>query len=139
MAKLNDEIKEILKDSFSVKLLSTSGEDGCPHTVIKLSITDLDDNSLAYMELFESSFSNINMQRNFEDKKRVSVNVFNMKRGIFYQIKGRPTQKIIEGPVWNKFLEETLKILPDAKPVCVWVIEADEIIDENYERRMKEG
>ncbi|MDY6864161.1 MAG: pyridoxamine 5'-phosphate oxidase family protein [Thermodesulfobacteriota bacterium] len=140
MVKLTKELIETLRDSETVKTLTTTDEAGNPHTVFKDTMTALDEESLAYIELIETSHTYKNMLRNYWNKKSVSITLYNEKRGIFYQIKGKPYKWVIDEPLWDQFLDKVWSMLPDADPSGVWIIKPKEIIDQSYEiRRMQEA
>ena len=134
---LPDEVVEILRDPESIKVLTTTDESGFPYSVFKGSLTALDGDTIAYMELVENSETYKNMLRDYWIKKRVSVLVYTKEKGA-YQIRGVPVRFAIEGPIWDKFLDEIWSVIPDADPAGVWLIKAEEIINEDYETRKKQ-
>jgi len=133
--KIPLELRGLLEDPESIKVLTTTGKDGVPHTVFKGSLTALDDDFLAYVELFESSRSQKNMLHNLWFKKPVAVAV--CKGGLAYQIKGEPYRLVIEGPLRDKFFQELWKRMPEVNPCGVWLIRPKEISDESYETQQK--
>ena len=69
MDRLPQEIMEILKDTETIKVIATVGEEGNPHVVMKDSLEAIDEQTIAYLELIERSNTSKNMLRNFWDKK----------------------------------------------------------------------
>ncbi|MDY6862878.1 MAG: hypothetical protein SV062_07805 [Thermodesulfobacteriota bacterium] len=136
MEKLPEEVLDILKGKDTIRVLTTTDEDGVPHSVFKDSLTDLDEEKIAYMELLEISNTNKNMLRSYWDKKTVVVSLLNSAKKISYQIKGEPDRFLIEGPIWDKFLDVTWGILPNSNPAGVWVIKPHKIINQTYENRL---
>ncbi len=129
------EVKRLLEDPESVKVLTTTDKYGVPHTVFKASITALDDDFLAYVELLETSRSQRNMLQSLWFKKPVAVAIY--KKGLAYQIKGEPYRLVVEGPLRDRFFKEVWKQTPEANPCGVWLIRPKEIIDESYETQQK--
>ena len=138
MANLPKELMDALNEPETVKVLTTIGEDGNPHSVFKHSLIALDDETLAYIELIEKSETDINMLRNKWAKKLISMAVFNQKSNVAYQIKGEALRLILQGPIWDQFLEKTWSMLPEADPVGVWTIKVVDVLNEDYGVRRKE-
>lgn len=138
MAKLTKEIMETLNDPETLKVLATTDEKGIPHTVVKGSLKALDNETIAYMELIESSHTSRNILRNLWDKKMVTIGLFNVKKEISYQIKGEPYRIVLEGSIWDQFLDDVWEKLPDSDPAGVWLIRPMEISNQNYEVRLEE-
>jgi len=138
MIQLPEEIIKALNDPETVKVLTTTQRDGSPHAAVKNSLAALDENTLAYLELFELSRTYNNMLHHFWDKRMVSVVVHNARRNINYQIKGLPERLLIEGDVWQHFLGDAWKVLPEANPAGVWLITPLEIMDQSYPAMLEE-
>jgi len=138
MAKFPEELTEICKDPETIKALVTLDEDGNPHVVVKNSLSILDDGAIAYLELIDTCHTQKNMLRSYNFKKPVAINITNLKRNISYQIKGHPLKSIDDGPIWEQYLDQIWSIMPDVDPAWVWLIEADDVINENCEVRKKE-
>ncbi|HLA26908.1 MAG TPA: hypothetical protein VJZ49_03320 [Syntrophales bacterium] len=133
--KIPLELRGLLEDPESVKVLTTTDKDGVPNTVFKASLTALDDDFLAYVELFESSRSQKNMLQSLWFKKPVAMAV--CKGGLAYQIKGEPYRFVIEGPLRDSFFQQVWKRIPEVNPSGVWLIRPKEIIDESYKTQQK--
>jgi len=138
MVKLPKEVIDLLREPQTIRVLTTTGEDGLPHTVFKGSMTALDEETLAFIELLDPSRTNKNMLRNLWDKKTVVVSLFDPQDNCSYQIKGLPYKYVEEGPIWEQFLEETWKIMPDVNPAGVWLIRPQSVFNEGYSERLQE-
>ena len=138
MVKLNAEVIELLRDPETVKALTTTDEQGMPHTVFKGSLTALDEKSIAYMELLETCSTQRNILRNHWDVKSVAVAIYNQKKNLSYQIKGKPVRFVNYGPIWRQYLDQIWRTLPESDPAGVWIIEPEQIINEDYHVRRKE-
>jgi len=139
MVKLPQELMDALKEKDTIKVLTTFDENGVPHTVLKDSITALDEKRLAYMELIETSMTQRNMLKNFwrREVKPISIAVINRRMNLYYQIKGMPDRFLYEGPIWEEMLDRVWAEMPDTNPSGVWIIIPQEIIDERYDSRLE--
>ena len=135
MVKLPKDVVEVFHDPEVIKTLCTVNEEGIPHSVYKWSFDALDNETLAFMELLETSHTYKNMLKHHWANKMVSVDVISTERNIFYQIKGEPFRFVREGPIWDQFLKRVWAKTPDADPAGVWVIRVKEVINQNYEIR----
>jgi len=129
---LSDELISIFNDPKTIKLLSTTDEDGTPHSVVKNSFRALDSRTLAYMEIIFRSRSYQNALRNKDKNKRISIAVFNPETMVSYQIKGELVVFFDHGPLWDQMRNELWSMIPDATPAGVWVIAPKEVINEDY-------
>ena len=138
MVKLPKEVMEILSEPETLKVLTTTGENGNPHSVFKSSLIALDEETLGYLELIEVSRTNKNILLNLWGKKLVSVVLFNPKTGASYQIKAEPYKLVDQGPIWENFLDQVWQVMPDANPASVWLLKPREILNEGYQARLEE-
>jgi len=130
-ALLNKEIRDLLADPASVKVLATVDEAGLPHAVVRQSLQVGDDGNLFYTELLESSRTNKNLVRSIWSDKQVSIAILGAK-GQSYQIKGIPVKTHITGPLFQKHYTNVRRKLGDVDLAAVWIIEPLEVIDENF-------
>ena len=136
--ELPKEIVDALQDPQKMKVLTTVDKDGMPHAVPLGSLTLLEDGNIAFIELLETSQTQKNMLNCHYFKKDVSVLVIDdWASGKVYQIKGSPYKYVYMGPIWEKFLEEVWKMLPDSDPAGVWLITPKEVRDQDYLVRRK--
>jgi hypothetical protein len=137
MSKLPDELVSLLKDSESVKVVTTIDDKGVPHVVVKGSLTTLDGENIAFHEGLDSSISNKNLVRSIWFNKIVAINV--TKGPISYQIKGKPYKCLITGPVFKQFLLKARERKgSDADIAAVWIITPEEVKNESSAIRRKE-
>lgn len=135
---LPKEVIDSLNDPETVKVLTTTGENGVPHTVFKHTLLAMEDGNLGYVELIERSRTYKNMLRNHWAKKTVAVSIYNSKTGLAYQIKGMPYRYVVEGPIWSMFRDMVWSVMPDVEPAGVWLITPQEVLNEAYPVRYKE-
>jgi len=135
--KLDKEIIALLGSDDSTKVLATVNELGYPHAASKPYIRVDGDGNLLYLELVESSHTQKNLVRSiwFDQKVAISVSGTN---GQSWQIKGKPVKTLITGPVFLHHYREVRKRLGDVDLSAVWVIEPEEVINENISVRHAE-
>ena len=59
------------------------------------------------------------------------------EKGDVYQIKGSPYKFLRQGPIWDTYLDEVWKIIPESDPAGVWLITPKEVVNQNYFLRRK--
>jgi hypothetical protein len=128
--KLNKEIIALLGSDDSTKVLATVNEQGYPHAAVKPYILADDDGNLLYLELVESSLTQKNLVRSIWFDQKVSISVSD-NHGQSWQIKGKPVKTLITGPVFLHHYREVRQRLGDVDLSAVWVIEPEEVINEN--------
>jgi hypothetical protein len=134
--ELPAELVALLRDEQSLKLLATVDAEGAPHVVSKQSLSVSEDGKLQYLELLESSRTNRNLVRAVWFGGRVSVFVRSGKAS--WQIKGRPVQAHVAGPVFQRAYVGIRERLGDIDLAAVWVIEPEEVLDESWPTRRRE-
>lgn len=138
MYKLPKEAADIIRDSASIKILTTVDEEGNPHAAFKEDLTVLDDGNLAFGEQFEGSQTNVNLVRSIWFDKYVELTVRNGS-GATYQITGKPYRYAHSGPLFKKFyLAERRKRGDDSELAGVWIVVPERVRNETYEVRKKE-
>ncbi|MEI6209280.1 MAG: pyridoxamine 5'-phosphate oxidase family protein [Desulfuromonadales bacterium] len=136
-AKLNKEIIALFGSDDSTKVLATVNEHGYPHAAAKPFIRVDDDGNLLYLELVESSRTQKNLVRSIWFDQKVSVSVSG-RDGQSWQIKGKPIKTLITGPVFLHHYQDVRERLGDVDLSAVWVIEPEEVINENIQVRHTE-
>jgi hypothetical protein len=135
--QLPKEVEKIINDPKTIKALTTVDKDGNPHTVPLGSMRVIDGN-IAFLELLDTCKTQKNMLNCYWFKKDVSILVVDdWQKGNVYQIKGSPYKLLRQGPIWDNYLEEIWKIIPDADPTGVWLITPKEVVNQNYFLRRK--
>jgi hypothetical protein len=128
--KIDQNIIELFGQEDTTKVLATVDELGYPHAAaIPFLYTD-EDGNLLYLELVESSPTQKNLVRSIWFGKKVTLSVSN-KAGQSWQIKGQPIKTLITGPVFLHHYRAVRERLGDVDLSAVWVIEPEEVINEN--------
>jgi hypothetical protein len=133
MTILSERIHVLLQDQLAVKVLATADQQGQPHIVLADSLTANDKGQLVYLELIETSRTNINLVNSIWFKRKVAVQL--SRGGEAYLIKGYPVYSIISGPVFEHYYRSAREQNPDFDLSTVWIIEPDEINEDTYSAR----
>jgi Pyridoxamine 5'-phosphate oxidase len=135
--KLSKEIIALFGSDDSTKVLATINEQGYPHAAAKPFIRVDDDGNLLYLELVESSHTQKNLVRSIWFDQKVSISISD-NNGQSWQIKGKPVKTLITGPVFLHHYSDVRNRLGDVDLSAVWVIEPEEVINENLAVRHAE-
>lgn len=127
---LNKEIIALLSSDDSTKVLATVNERGFPHAAAKPFIRVDDDGNLLYLELVESSRTQKNLVRSIWFDQKVSISVSD-RDGQSWQIKGKPVKTLVTGATFLHHYRDVRRRLGDVDLSAVWIIEPEEIINEN--------
>ncbi|AHV96940.1 pyridoxamine 5'-phosphate oxidase family protein [Paenibacillus sabinae] len=133
MSILNERIQALLQDSGTAKVLATVDKQGLPHIVSDPSISVNNEGQIIYLELIETSQSNVNLVNSIWFKRKVAIHLSKGEES--YQIKGYPAYSVICGPVFEHYYKLSLERNPEFDLSTVWIIEADEITDDTYAAR----
>lgn len=113
MAKLPQEVKDILQDQTVPKVVATVDSDGNPNVTPKTSLMNIDDETLAFADLYGRRTRTF---KNLETTKKVSVLAFKVPVAppfTAYQIKGTFAGYHDAGPLFDQFakaLKEALGV-----------------------------
>ena len=132
--KLAIEIIELFNDPDTVKVLTSVDAQGNPHAVIKKSLHAADDGTIHCLEFLETSHTARNLTRALWFERRVAILLFG-KEGRQVQIKGRPQKYHISGPLFLRHYEAMNEGPADVDLAGVWVIEPEEVLDEDFATR----
>lgn len=129
-AILTPDIIALLDDETTIKILATVSADGAPHATEQPSLHH-SGGAIHYLELLETSETNRNLVHNIWFGGAVAIALIG-SNGCRFQIKGRPVKLHITGTLFLSHYERLRETHPDTGLAGVWVIEADEIIDEDF-------
>ena len=134
---INKEVKELLSDKETLKVLATTDASGVPHAVIKQSLFLNENGQLAYLELIESSKTNKNLVASIWFNQKVSI-VLKGKDGQSYEIIGTPVRALVTGPVFQKHYVEVRQKLGDVDLAAVWIINPESVRNQSFVVRRDE-
>lgn len=135
---INDELRAMIADKESLKILASVDMNGNPHVVAKGSIElSEDEKQLVYMELLEGSRTNKNLTAAIWFNNKVAVNIISGDRRS-YQIKGTPVKSVIAGKVFEDYYIKAEQRNPENNLAAIYYIDIEEVINESYTVRLKE-
>lgn len=137
-AIVNDELRKILKDKDTIKVIASVDTEGVPHVTAKGSIAlTEDEKQIVYLELLEGSRTNKNLTAAIWWNKKVAINVIS-KDKVSYQIKGTPAKTLIAGSEYEKYYILAEQRNPENDLAAVYYIDIEEIVNESYQVRLAE-
>lgn len=130
-AILSAEVIELINDPETTKVLATIDGEGRPHVVVRNSLHVGDDGGIHLLELLETSATGRNLLGSLWFDRKVAIGLEG-KDGRHVQIKGRPVKSLVSGPIYLRHYLQVRERLGDVDLAAVWIIEADEVRDENF-------
>jgi hypothetical protein len=118
MAKITDEMKEIIKEQLAY--VGTSSKDGIPNVAPKGSMQMVDDETLAFAEGVGKK-----TLENLRQNPRITVAYVDLEKFKGYQFKGE-AEILEEGPLYDRFAEISEK-KGRSRPKAVVKIKVEEI------------
>ena len=137
MSIISEQLKAIIQDENTKKVLASVSKKGEVHAVFKKYVEIDDEGNIVVYELLDSSQTGRNLTYCLWFDKKVSLLV-DVGDGISYQIKGIPHRDIVTGPKYEEKYKEFLLKNPDNDLAGIWTIIPVEVRDETYEVRLKE-
>lgn len=134
---MGEELRNLIKDKASIKILATIDGDGNPYIDVKRFVYITENENIEYLELVEASENYKNFTRSLWYDKKVSLSISN-ENGVSYQIKGRPIKILVSGPLFEKHYVSIRENIGDVDLAAVCVIEPEEIIDQSYSKMLEE-
>jgi hypothetical protein len=125
------ELKELIANSKSVKVLATVSAEGVPHTAIKQSAFLNEDGNIEYLELLESSQSYKNFTSSLWYDKKVSFSISG-QGDLSFQVIGKPVKILISGPVFEKHYIRVRDKLGDVDLAAVCIVEPKKVINQSF-------
>ncbi len=136
--EINEELKTILNEPSSIKMLASLDEKGNINLVAKGSLRlSEDETELIYYELIEASRTNKNLTGSLWFNRQVAVNVVS-KNGISYQLHGSPIRAVIAGKEFEEAYKHVIARNSDNDLAVVYHIRIDSIKNESYPIRLAE-
>ena len=137
MAIISDEIKEIINNPDSLKVIAANDREGVPHIVYKGSL-HVEGNQLVFYDLLQSSTINKNLINAIWFDGKLAINILSKDRRSFHII-GRPEKSITAG----RYFEQVYVDLQEKKGRetdlnAIWFIVPEEIKEVTYTVRQKE-
>ncbi|MEI6205432.1 MAG: hypothetical protein WCP20_01485 [Desulfuromonadales bacterium] len=130
-AKQTSLLGELLGNPATVGTIATLDESGAPHAVPSPFLRLDPAGRLVHLELLETSRTHRNLLRSIWFDRPVTVTLSG-EGGRVTVVKGRVHKVHISGPLFSSYYREVRERLGDADLVGVWLIDAQEVINESY-------
>ncbi|MDR2133107.1 MAG: hypothetical protein LBP30_07170 [Clostridiales Family XIII bacterium] len=135
--QISEELKRIIQDKSSLKILGTVDGKGVPHLAGKGSIDVDEEGTLYYLELLEGSLTNKNMIRSLWFNKPVAILVVSGDRRSFH-ILAKPVKTLVANHVFEKYYELAQSRNPDNDLAAVYYFDVLEVRESGYAKRKQE-
>lgn len=133
---INDELKTLINDPSSLKVIASVNVDGELHVVYKQSLHVTEDGLLEFYEIIESSQNNKNFVNGIWFDKQVVINVLTADKRSF-EIKGNVLKAYVAGAYFEqKYTEVIDEGYYDLS--TVWQIEPVSVSEKTFSKRVAE-
>lgn len=129
--KISEELKNILSEESTIKVLSTLTPQGEVHSAVKQSLFADESGNLIYLEYFEKSQTNVDLVNSIWFDKDVSITAVTADRRSFF-IKGKPYKTKLFGKEFEKYYAEAEAADPDNDLVAVYLIKPLEVYEQTF-------
>jgi predicted pyridoxine 5'-phosphate oxidase superfamily flavin-nucleotide-binding protein len=135
--QLNPEVRALLADTATVKVVATTDEKGAPYVTASPFLQVAADGRLIHLELLETSATNRNLVRSLWFDRPLAVTLI-AGDGRSYLLKGKPVKAVITGPLFSHYYRQVRAILGDVDLAAVWYMTVEEIVNETHVVRQAE-
>lgn len=129
--EITQELKDILSDDGTIKVLASLTPQGEVHSAVKQSIFADDNGNIVYLEFFEKSQTNIDLVNSIWFDKTVSITAVTPEKRSFY-IKGRPYKTKVFDKVFEEFYRKADEADKENDLNAVYYIEPLEIYEQTF-------
>ncbi|MBR6222925.1 MAG: pyridoxamine 5'-phosphate oxidase family protein [Lachnospiraceae bacterium] len=134
---ISKELKDIIADPNTLKVLATVDKNGVPHVVFKGSFHVNEEGNLVFYEVLESAQSNKNLVHSIWFDKKVAINILSADKQSF-EIVGKPLKSITAGREFEKTYIALRESKGDIDLAAIWIIEPEQIKNETFSVRVSE-
>ena len=129
--EIGKELKDIILNETSLKIIATISPEGEVHSAVKQSLTVDEEGRLIYLEFFEKSQTNVNMVYSIWNDKKISITIVGSDKRSFV-IKGKPVRTRVFGKEYEKYYRLAEERNKDNDLVAVYYIEPEEVYEQTY-------
>jgi hypothetical protein len=130
------DLKNIISDENSLKVIATLSPEGVVHAAVKQSVSVDENGQLIYLEFFEKSQTNINMVNSIWYDKDIAITVVSPDKRSFV-IKGKPVRTRVFGKEYEKYYVLAEQQNKENDLVAVYYIEPYEIYEQTFAVQQK--
>ena len=129
---LQEEIKTLLRDPRTIKILATVNDEGVPHAVRKETVEVEDGDHLALPERLEFSRTNSNLVHSLWFGRKAALTLL-AEDGRAFEILAAPAQCHITGPLFERYYRRM-----DSAMAALWILRPEETRNETPAVRQAE-
>lgn len=134
---ISEELRNIINDPETLKVIASVSVDGDIHVVYKQSLHVNDEGLLEFNEIIESSQNNKNMVNSIWFDKEIAINVLSKDRRSF-EIKGVVHKAYIAGAYFEEVYRKVTEELGCYDLSTVWTIKVKSASEKTFAKRAKE-
>lgn len=134
---ISEELRNIINDPESLKVIASVNVDGEIHVVYKQPLHVNNDGLLEFNEIIESSQNNKNMVNSIWYDKEIAINVLTKDRRSF-EIKGVAHKAYIAGAYFEEVYRKVTEEIGCYDLSTVWTIEVKSVEEKTFAKRAKE-
>ncbi len=133
MAEISTELKDVINDKETLKVIATTDENGNPHIAFKGTL-HVEDEDLVFYDLLQSSQINKNLVSSIWFGRKVAINILSKDKRSFL-ITAKPKKSITAG---RKFEEAYVSLKdrnPDGDLNAIWYFEPETVEEKTFAYR----
>ncbi len=132
MSDFPEELRALLRQPDTAKVIATVGREGAPHVAARPTLQLLANGDLAFAEVLDSSQLSKDLVYALWFERPIAIGI---SRGeAAWQLTARPWRCVVAGPLLKQFLLAARAAQgPDADIATVWVLRVDAVRDDSPE------
>lgn len=134
---ISDDIKNILNDYGTKKVIATVNEEGVVHVTFKDMIFISSNDTIILLEILERSITNQNLVYSIWFNKTVAIN-FLSRNGRSFHVQALPKRAIVSGKEFEKYYQMVQKQMGDVDLSTVWLLEIFEVKEKTLIKQIEE-
>lgn len=137
--ELSKEVKELLDDRNTIKIVASVGKSGVVNSAVKQSVRLNENGQIEFLEFLETSDTNRNVIHSLWFEHNISILLLG-NNNESYELRGIPTEAIIEGRYFEKkYVEVHERFEGKLDLATVWIVDITEVRNKDiFARQLQE-
>lgn len=137
--ELSKEVKELLDDRNTIKIVASVGKSGVVNSAVKQSVRLNENGQIEFLEFLETSDTNRNVIHSLWFEHNISILLLG-NNNESYELRGIPTEAIIEGRYFEKkYVEVQERFEGKLDLATVWIVDITEVRNKDiFARQLQE-
>lgn len=136
MSLISEELRKIIQEPETLKVISATDKNGVPHVVFKGSL-HVEDDKFVFYDLLQSSRINKNLVSSIWYDKKVAINILSKDFRSFH-IVGVPEKSVTAGKYFEGIYQSLREKRGDVDLNAIWYIKPEEIKQVTFKKRKAE-